>query len=48
LHAVETTTDVLVPLSVNGYQHHPLVRQREKESTTSCAVVISLSFYLFL
>lgn len=25
LHAVETTTDVLVPLSVNGYQHHPLV-----------------------
>ncbi len=27
LHAVETTTDVLVPLSVNGYQHHPLVRR---------------------
>ena len=27
LHAVGTTKDVLVPLSVNGYQHHPLVRR---------------------
>ena len=25
LHVVEATTHVLVPLSVNGYQHHPLV-----------------------
>ncbi len=28
LHVVEATTHVRVPLSVNGYQHHPVVRCR--------------------
>ena len=28
LHVVEATTRVRVPLSVNGYQHHPVVRWR--------------------